>query len=83
MVRLLIAFAVVGFLVGYATGNFSLLVYINAVGLAVTLALVVPDWPFFRRHPLNWLPPLRPGSPPAASAGGVTPVAKPPGKRRA
>lgn len=61
LMRLLIAFAVIGFIVGYLTGSFANMAYINAAGLALTVLLVVPDWPFFRKHPLNWLPPLNPG----------------------
>jgi signal peptidase complex subunit 1 len=59
--RVLVAFAAVGFLAGYLLSNFLLMVYINVVGLAVTLLLVVPDWPVFNKHPLQWLPPLNPG----------------------
>lgn len=59
--RLLVLFAAVGFVVGYLSGNFALMVYINLAGLAVTLLLVVPDWPLFNQHPLQWLPPLNPG----------------------
>lgn len=61
LVRLLIAFAAVGFLAGYAMGDFALMSYINAAGLLLTTVLVVPDWPMFNKQPLNWLPPLNPG----------------------
>lgn len=59
--RVLVCFAAIGFIAGYLLSNFSLMVYINLAGLAVTLLLVVPDWPFFNQHPLQWLPPLNPG----------------------
>jgi len=58
--RLLIFFGAAGFLGGYALGSFRLMVYINAAGLALTLVLVVPNWPWYNRTPLNWLPPLSP-----------------------
>lgn len=58
--RILIAFAAAGFLAGYVASNFMLMVYINVAGLAVALLAVVPDWPFFNKHPLQWLPPLNP-----------------------
>lgn len=61
--RVLIAFAAVGFIAGYLLSNFLLMVVINLVGLAVTLGLVVPDWPLFNQHPLQWLPPLNSGKP--------------------
>lgn len=60
MYRMLVFFAAVGFLAGYATGSFALMVQLNAGGVLLTLAAVVPDWPWFNRHPLNWLPPLNP-----------------------
>jgi signal peptidase complex subunit 1 len=25
-------------------------------GTAFTMALIVPPWPFFNRHPIKWLP---------------------------
>ncbi|GBF93787.1 signal peptidase complex subunit 1-like [Raphidocelis subcapitata] len=70
--RLLVLFAAIGFLGGYAVGSFSLMVAVNAAGLAITLLLVVPDWPWFNRNPLSWLPPLYPadGEGAAASGGG-------------
>lgn len=30
--------------------------YIGLGGTALTFALVVPPWPFFKRHPVKWLP---------------------------
>lgn len=61
LTRLLSVFGAVGFLVGYLFSDFALMVYINLAGLALTLLLVVPDWPLFNKHPLQWLPPLNPG----------------------
>jgi signal peptidase complex subunit 1 len=75
LIKLLIVFATVGFLVGYLTANFALMAYINAAGLAITTLLVVPDWPFFRRHPLNWLPPLNPVQQQAAAGAATAAVA--------
>ncbi len=77
--RVLTLFALAGFLAGYALGSFALMVYINAAGLALTLLLVVPDWPLFNRHPLNWLPPLNPdegggGAASSGSGGAVAPA---------
>ena len=54
---ILIAFAFLAFIVGYASGSFSLLVKIYASGLLLDAALVVPDWPWLNKHPLKWLPP--------------------------
>ena len=70
--RLLVAFAAVGFLVGYLLSNFAVMVYINLAGLAVTLLLVLPNWPFFNQHKLQWLPPLNPGKAQAKDQDGST-----------
>jgi signal peptidase complex subunit 1 len=69
--RLLVLFGAVGFVVGYAAGSFRLMVLINAAGLALTLLVVVPNWPIFNRHPLSWLPPLNPEDAAAAGGGGA------------
>lgn len=73
LVRILLAFAAAGFVIGYVLGSFQLMAIVNAVGLAFTLLLVVPDWPWFSRHPLEWLPPLK-GDAAAAGAGSKKPV---------
>jgi signal peptidase complex subunit 1 len=80
LMKLLIAFAALGFLGGYLTANFALMAYINAAGLAITCLLVVPDWPFFKRHPLNWLPPLNPAVEQAPTAAAATGTAATPAK---
>ena len=53
---LLIVFALIASSVGYLTGSFSLLVKIYASGLLLDAVVVVPDWPWFNKHPLKWLP---------------------------
>ncbi|KAI8465672.1 MAG: microsomal signal peptidase 12 kDa subunit-domain-containing protein [Monoraphidium minutum] len=68
--RLLVLFGAIGFLVGYAVGSFRLMVLINAGGLALTLLAVVPNWPWFNRNPLSWLPPLNPDDAVASSGSG-------------
>ena len=54
---LLVAAAVAAFLVGYALGDFQLMLLIYAGGVALTALVTVPDWPFFNRSPLKWLDP--------------------------
>lgn len=54
---ILVASAFIAFLVGYGSGSFSLLVKIYASGLLLDAALVVPNWPWLNKHPLEWLPP--------------------------
>jgi signal peptidase complex subunit 1 len=61
LTRVLIAFAAAGFLIGYMLSNFALMCYINLAGVAVALLLVVPDWPYLNKQPLQWLAALNPG----------------------
>mmetsp|Transcript_31149 Transcript_31149/g.69248 ORF Transcript_31149/g.69248 Transcript_31149/m.69248 type:complete len:81 (-) Transcript_31149:882-1124(-) len=60
LVRIVLVFAAIGFLAGYLTGDFMLMVYINGAGLAVSTLAVLPSWPWFRKNPLPWLPALHP-----------------------
>ena len=54
---MLIAFAAVAFIVGYMVGSFQTMLLIYAGGVVLTALITVPNWPFFNRHPLNWLDP--------------------------
>lgn len=65
LVYLLLAFAAIGFVAGFAAQNFLITVYVNGAGLALTLLLVLPDWPFYNRNSLKWLPacPVEPVEP--------------------
>jgi signal peptidase complex subunit 1 len=65
--HMLFYFAAAAFLLGYLTGNFQLMVLLYAAGGVLALVLVVPDWPMFNKHPLQWLPPLQPHPPSAAA----------------
>lgn len=49
-------FAAAGFLLGYWRQDFALAMKVFAGGVLVAGALAVPDWPYFNRHPLQWLP---------------------------
>lgn len=60
--RILVVFAVVSFVVGYLLKDFKLMAQINGVGIAVTALVVLPNWPWFNKHPLKWLPALNPPS---------------------
>lgn len=53
-----LVFAVLGFSVGFLTSNFELMMMIYFAGVLFAFLLVGPDWPWFNRNPLNWLPPL-------------------------
>lgn len=52
---LLLVFAVVGFLTGYFMGSFEIMMLVYAGGVVITTLITVPNWPWFNRHPLNWL----------------------------
>lgn len=60
LMRLIIALAAISFIVGYALGDFSLMCYVNAAGLALVCLVVLPDWPFFNRNGVRWLGALKP-----------------------
>lgn len=56
--------AVGGFLAGYLLGSFQVMAYAMAVGLVLTSLAVLPDWPWYNRNKVTWLPPFK-------TAGGV------------
>ena len=53
---ILISFAIIALGAGYASGSFGLLVKIYVAGLLLDAAVVVPDWPWLNKEPLQWLP---------------------------
>lgn len=61
---LLLVSAVVAFVTGYVLGSFRLMVLIYAGGVVLTSLIIVPNWPWFNRHPLNWLDPTEAGKHP-------------------
>jgi signal peptidase complex subunit 1 len=73
LTRVLLAFGGAGFLLGYLLQNFRLMVGVYTAGGVLALALVVPEWPFLNKAPLQWLPPLNP--PGAAGFAGDDPAA--------
>lgn len=50
-------FQVVGFIFGYVEQSFWLTFLWCVGGLCVATLVCVPDWPFYRRHPLHWQTP--------------------------
>ncbi|KAF2143876.1 uncharacterized protein K452DRAFT_224404 [Aplosporella prunicola CBS 121167] len=53
---------IVAFLVGYATQNILLSLYIVLGGAALTFVVVVPPWPFLNKDRITWLPPQSHGT---------------------
>lgn len=54
---IVLAFAALGFLVGYTRQNFGEMMGIFTSGVVLAGVLTVPDWPAFNKHPVAWLPP--------------------------
>lgn len=46
----------VSFGIGYTEANFILMNQIFAGFVGVAFCLVGPDWPFYNRNPVKWLP---------------------------
>jgi len=52
---LIILCGAAGWLYGYTQQSFLPTFYAWAVGLALSLIVCTPDWPFYNRHPVAWL----------------------------
>jgi len=46
----------ISFIIGFFLQDIKLALFIGLGGTALTFLLVVPPWPFFNRHPVEWLP---------------------------
>ena len=62
-----LAAAAIAFLVGYFMSSFQVMLIVYGVLTLVVLLLVVPDWGFFNKNPLEWLDPKL-AQPPSSSA---------------
>ncbi|GLT48040.1 hypothetical protein SLA2020_216820 [Shorea laevis] len=56
---MLLVFGMVACTTGYILGSFRMMVLIYAGGVVLTTLIIVPNWPFFNRHPLKWLDPSK------------------------
>mmetsp|Transcript_3223 Transcript_3223/g.4698 ORF Transcript_3223/g.4698 Transcript_3223/m.4698 type:complete len:91 (+) Transcript_3223:118-390(+) len=52
---IVIIFGVIAWFVGYVQQSFLLTVYGWSAGVAISVLLCVPDWPWYRRNPIKWL----------------------------
>ncbi|KAI9496186.1 microsomal signal peptidase 12kDa subunit [Zychaea mexicana] len=52
---ILISFAAIGFVAGYALESLLVTVGVFAVGLFLAAVLVLPPWPMYNRNPQKWL----------------------------
>ncbi|KAI1304285.1 microsomal signal peptidase 12 kDa subunit-domain-containing protein [Xylaria venustula] len=46
----------VSFLIGFFLQDIALALKIGLGGTALTFLVIVPPWPFFKQHPVKWLP---------------------------
>ena len=53
---ILLGAALPAFLCGWLVGSLKLMLMIYAASTVVAVLAAVPDWPFYNRHPLRWLP---------------------------
>jgi signal peptidase complex subunit 1 len=56
----------IAFIVGYYLQDIKRALLIGLGGTVLAFLLIVPPWPFFNRHPVNW---LKEGGKKAASQG--------------
>ena len=47
---------VVAFVLGIYWHDIHTSLFTGLVGAALTFLVVVPPWPFFKQHPVKWLP---------------------------
>uniref|UniRef100_A0A914BWW2 Signal peptidase complex subunit 1 n=1 Tax=Acrobeloides nanus TaxID=290746 RepID=A0A914BWW2_9BILA len=53
---ILVVHGIIGFIAGFVTQQLSVSMYTIGFGFLLSCLIVLPPWPFFRRHPLNWQP---------------------------
>eukprot|EP00741_Cyanophora_paradoxa_P018317 tig00000204_g17686.t1 len=52
---IILIFSVVGFVVGFVQQNIRSMMNVFGVGLAISCALCLVDWPFlYQRNPVSW-----------------------------
>lgn len=84
MQYLLLAAAAVSFVAGYFLSSFRTMMLLYLAGTAVTFLATAIDWPFYNRHPLQWLPPApKPSKDSALPLGGKEVEAAVPSKGKA
>uniref|UniRef100_A0A0N4ZID7 Signal peptidase complex subunit 1 n=1 Tax=Parastrongyloides trichosuri TaxID=131310 RepID=A0A0N4ZID7_PARTI len=52
--------AVIGFIVGFYTQQISHMVISIGIGFLLSCIIILPPWPCFRKHPVQWLPNIVP-----------------------
>jgi signal peptidase complex subunit 1 len=67
--EVLTAIQAISFLVGYSRQDIKLALALGLIGTVITFLIVVPPWPFFKTHPVKWLPI---GGVERSAGGGIT-----------
>ncbi|CAJ1969326.1 unnamed protein product [Cylindrotheca closterium] len=52
---IILSFGAVGWVIGFFRQDFMVVFQFWLVGVAISVVLCVPDWPFYNRHPVKWL----------------------------
>ncbi|KAG9285886.1 hypothetical protein G9A89_013311 [Geosiphon pyriformis] len=50
-----VTFAAIGFGVGFYLQSLEITLQIYAIGVVLSALLVLPPWPFYNSHPVQWL----------------------------
>mmetsp|Transcript_21599 Transcript_21599/g.41204 ORF Transcript_21599/g.41204 Transcript_21599/m.41204 type:complete len:102 (-) Transcript_21599:457-762(-) len=48
-------FSAIGFLLGFFSGSFKLMMNTYMLGVFIALAVTTPEWPMFNQHPLKFI----------------------------
>ncbi|EFJ25251.1 hypothetical protein SELMODRAFT_99869 [Selaginella moellendorffii] len=59
----LISSALIAIAAGYLTASLKTMFLVYGGCVFVTLLVIVPDWPYFCRHPREWMTPKRADAP--------------------
>ncbi|RKF56088.1 Signal peptidase complex subunit 1, partial [Erysiphe neolycopersici] len=53
---LFIFVGIISFTIGFVLQDIIRTLYIGLGGSALVFLLTIPPWPFYKRHPITWLP---------------------------
>merc|ERR1712086_1219940 len=51
-----IVFGIIGWIIGYIHEDFGFVFMAVGVAQAICLVVMIPDWPFFNKNPIQWQP---------------------------
>uniref|UniRef100_A0A7S3BMF8 Signal peptidase complex subunit 1 n=1 Tax=Haptolina ericina TaxID=156174 RepID=A0A7S3BMF8_9EUKA len=53
---LVVLFGIIGFIAGYIQQEFRITFLFLSTGGGISAVICLPDWPWWNRHPLDWVP---------------------------